>query len=66
VLRRCRDDVAAFHRRTCEGGRTDAARQSCEDQINPCELGGEECKFLACIDEHIGNYSDNRLLMVGK
>lgn len=66
VYRTCRDGVAAFHRRTCEGARSAEARQSCELEINPCELGGEECKFLACVDENIGNFTDNRLLMVGK
>ena len=46
--------------------RTPAAKQSCEQAINPCELGGEECKFLACVDDRIGNFTDNRIIMVGK
>ena len=67
VLRGCRDGVASFHRRTCsESSRSDAARQSCEAELNPCELGGEECKFLSCIDQKVGNFTDGRLIMVGR
>ncbi|RYE92267.1 MAG: hypothetical protein EOO75_07085, partial [Myxococcales bacterium] len=66
VLRTCRDSVAEFHRRTCEGGRTPAAAASCEASINPCELGGEECKYLACVDNRIGNFTDNRIQVLGK
>lgn len=66
VLRQCRDDLANFHRETCAGGVTDQSRAECETKLNPCELGGEECKFLSCIDDKIGNYTDGRLMMVGK
>jgi len=66
VYRGCRDGVAAFHRRTCASARSEEAQQSCEEAINPCELGGESCKFLACVDDRVGNFSDNRLIMVGK
>jgi 5'-nucleotidase len=66
VLRACRNDVAAFHRRTCASARTPEAEQSCEQAINPCELGGESCKFLACVDDQVGNFTDNRIIMVGK
>jgi 5'-nucleotidase / UDP-sugar diphosphatase len=66
VYRDCRDSVAAFHRRTCDGGRDATIRASCEEAINPCELAGEECKFLACVDQRVGNFTDNRLLMLGR
>lgn len=66
VLRTCRNDVAAFHRRTCESARTSEAKKSCEEALNPCELGGEACKFLACVDDRVGNFTDNRIIMVGK
>jgi 5'-nucleotidase len=66
VLRTCRNDVAEFHRRTCQAARTPEAQQSCEQALNPCELGGEACKFLACVDDQVGNFTDNRIIMVGK
>ncbi len=66
VLARCRDDVAAFHRRTCEQARSQEAYASCEANLNPCEIGGESCKFLACVDERLGNFADGRQRMVGR
>ncbi|HEU4404254.1 MAG TPA: bifunctional UDP-sugar hydrolase/5'-nucleotidase [Polyangiaceae bacterium] len=66
VLVRCRDDVAAFHRRTCNQARSQEAYTSCETQLNPCEIGGESCKFLACVDERLGNFADGRQRMVGR
>jgi 5'-nucleotidase len=66
VLARCRDDVAAFHRRTCDQARSQEAYASCQAQLNPCEVGGESCKFLACVDETLGNFADGRQLMGGR
>jgi 5'-nucleotidase / UDP-sugar diphosphatase len=66
VLVRCRDDVAAFHRRTCNRARSQEAYTSCETQLNPCEIGGESCKYLACVDERLGNFADGRQRMVGR
>jgi 5'-nucleotidase len=59
----CRDQVAQFHSRRCNGSPNAA---QCATDLNACSLGGEECKFLACVDETIGNFSDNRVLMLGK
>ncbi len=66
VLAACRADVAAFQRETCEAAPNDEIRQTCEDSISPCSAGGEQCKFLACIDRGIGNFSDGRMRMVGQ
>jgi 5'-nucleotidase/UDP-sugar diphosphatase len=66
VLARCRNDVAAFERETCDGARFEAVRQSCESAISPCARGGEECKFLTCLDAQIGNVADGRIRMVGR
>ncbi len=66
VLTRCRDDVAAFHRRTCDQARSQEAYASCETELNPCEIGGESCKFLACVDDRLGNFADGRQRMVGR
>lgn len=58
VLRACRDDVAAFHRSRCAGATDPAA---CDARINSCEIAGEECKFLACVDHRLGNFADGRI-----
>ena len=31
-----------------------------------CQLGGEQCKYLACIDRDLGSAADARVLMVGR
>ena len=66
VLRQCRDDVAVFQRKTCDTGRTEGARADCETTIAPCEIAGETCKFLACVDQSVGNLADGRQIMVGR
>ena len=66
VLKQCRTDVAAFQRETCANAPSAAIKQQCESEIAPCRTAGEECKFLACIDRYIGNFSDGRLRMVGQ
>ena len=62
VLQACRDDVAQFH-----------IARSCADVFDPrekarCECdavadAGEQCKFLACIDERLGATMDGRIDM---
>ena len=37
-----------------------------ESALLPCSAGGEQCKFLACVDSGLGNFSDGRLRMVGQ
>lgn len=66
VLGRCRDDVAAYQRATCDAALSDKGREQCEDALMPCSSAGEQCKFLACVDRGIGNFSDGRLKMVGQ
>ena len=66
VLAKCRDDVAAFQRATCEAAATEGVKKECEAAILPCAAGGEQCKFLACVDRGLGNFSDGRLRMVGQ
>jgi 5'-nucleotidase len=59
----CRDQVAQFHLRRC----ADAPNvEACKTPINACQLGGEECKILACIDASIGSATDNRVEMIGR
>jgi 5'-nucleotidase / UDP-sugar diphosphatase len=66
VLAACRQEIAAFDRETCDAAPNDDIAQKCEDAITPCASAGEQCKFLACVDRSIGNFSDGRLRMVGK
>ncbi len=66
VLAKCRDDVAAFQRATCDAASTAASKKACEEALLPCSTAGEECKFLACVDRRLGNFSDGRIRMVGQ
>lgn len=66
VLAQCRTDVAAFQRKTCEAAPNSLVRKQCEAALSPCAAAGETCKFLACVDRRLGNYSDGRLQMVGQ
>jgi 5'-nucleotidase / UDP-sugar diphosphatase len=66
VLDLCRQSVADFYRQTCEQAETAVAIASCTTKISPCQLGGEQCKFLACIDRGLGSFADGRVLMVGR
>jgi 5'-nucleotidase / UDP-sugar diphosphatase len=66
VLQECRDDVATFQRQTCLAAPNADIQAQCESNISPCVAGGEQCKFLACLDRRLGNYSDGRIQMVGQ
>jgi len=63
VLKNCRDEVAQFHDTRCKGA---PQALSCQQNIGACQLGGEECKILACVDKTIGSFSDNRVTMLGR
>lgn len=66
VLRQCRIDVASYQRQVCANAPSDKVREDCEQSLDPCATGGEQCKFLACINRDLGNFSDSRLRMVGQ
>jgi 5'-nucleotidase len=63
VLAACRDQVADFHDRVCAAS---PAVDRCKIDLNACSLAGEECKFLSCVDQTLGNLTDNRLEMLGR
>ena len=63
VRKDCRDQVADFHDKRCAGAPDQPA---CQVQVAACQLAGEECKLLSCIDKNIGSISDNRVDLVGK
>lgn len=66
VLAKCRDDVAHFQRSVCESASTSAVERDCEKSLAPCSAAGEQCKFLACVDRRLGNFTDGRVRMVGQ
>ena len=63
VARTCRDTVANFHELECASSPN---VDGCDTDLNACALGGEECKLLSCIDDSEGNFTDNRILMLGR
>lgn len=63
VRKDCRDDVARFHASRCKGA---PDQQACRTPIKACDLAGEECKILACIDSSIGGVTDGRVEMLGR
>jgi 5'-nucleotidase len=63
VRRDCRDGIAQFHNKAC----ADSPSQSnCQTDLQACELAGEECKVVACVDDSLGATSDNRVEMLGR
>jgi 5'-nucleotidase / UDP-sugar diphosphatase len=66
VLSQCRQDVADYHRNFCASPESAKEIVTCSSKTTACQQGGEECKFLACIDNSVGNFADNRVLMVGR
>jgi 5'-nucleotidase len=66
ILDQCRNDVGALQRATCLNAPTPSIETSCEASLAPCAAGGEQCKFLACVNRTIGNFADGRIKMVGQ
>jgi 5'-nucleotidase / UDP-sugar diphosphatase len=63
VVKDCRDLVAQFHAKRC----ADVPDQmACRTPVRACELAGEECKILSCIDKTIGSATDNRVELIGR
>ena len=63
VRKDCRDQVAQFHAKRCVGA---PDQEACRIPVSACQLAGEECKILACIDKTIGSISDNRVELIGR
>jgi 5'-nucleotidase len=63
VLSTCRDQVAQYHNDLC-AGLSGMALSTCQSDLNPCSLAGEECKFLACVDASEGAVTDNRVTVI--
>lgn len=59
----CRDAVAQFHDNRCSGS---PDIDACRSQLDPCQIGGESCKILSCVDDNLGAATDNRVEMLGR
>jgi 5'-nucleotidase len=63
VRRDCRDQVHDVHNKLCASS---PDRAGCVNDLNACSIAGEECKVLSCVDQAIGNFTDNREEMLGR
>ncbi len=66
VLKQCRNDLAALQLEICARAASPVIEKQCREQLDPCKSAGEQCKFLACVDRSLGNFSDGRIRMVGQ
>jgi 5'-nucleotidase len=70
VLQTCRDQVAQFHDKLCGADNVPTPSTSsilaCSQQLGSCQMAGEACKLLACVNEASGAISDGRVQMVGQ
>lgn len=59
----CRNTVANFRDRRCKNS---PDLDTCRQHLDPCAIGGESCKILACVDDVAGAVTDNRIQMQGR
>lgn len=64
VLQACRDDVAAFHDNDDCKQSTPEGKNKC--RVAACQMAGEQCKLLACVDPSLGAKVDGRQVMLGR
>ena len=50
-----RSSRATFQREALPGARAERRRRA-RRRSTPCTLGGEQCKFLACVDSNLGSF----------
>jgi 5'-nucleotidase / UDP-sugar diphosphatase len=63
VRQDCRDQVAQYHLTSCQSVPSgDVA--ACLSAVSPCSVGGEECKYLACVDNTEAAVVDNRITVI--
>lgn len=59
----CRDGVANYKDRRCKVA---PDLDMCRNKLDPCAVGGESCKIVACVDDKLGALTDNRVQMLGR
>ena len=63
VLAACRNDLANYHNKVCVNS---PERAGCKADLAACSIANEECKFLSCIDQRAGAFTDDRVEMIGR
>jgi 5'-nucleotidase len=63
VRQDCRDQVALYHETSCSNAPSSDAT-NCQTAINACSVGGEECKYLSCVDATESALVDNRITVI--
>jgi hypothetical protein len=63
VRQDCRDQVAQYHLTACQNVPASDVT-ACLNAVNPCTVGGEECKYLSCVDATESALVDNRITVV--
>ena len=56
----------SFYTAACKNPESAGQLASCAGKFNTCQIGGEQCKYLGCVDKNLGNFADGRVRMVGK
>jgi 5'-nucleotidase/UDP-sugar diphosphatase len=66
VRQDCRDGVAQYLLTACQqpNGTNVPNVASCETTINACSAGGEECKYLSCVDATESALVDGRITVI--
>lgn len=64
VMMDCRNDVATFHDGEDCDQSTVEGKAKCRKEA--CQIAGEQCKLLACVDGALGAKVDNRQVMLGR
>lgn len=66
VVGGCRQSVADFYAAACKNPESAVQVATCSAKLDACQVGGEQCKYLGCVDRNLGNFADGRVQMVGK
>lgn len=66
VVGGCRQSVSDFYAAACKNPESAVQVATCAAKVNTCQVGGEQCKYLGCVDRNLGNFADGRVQMVGK
>jgi 5'-nucleotidase/UDP-sugar diphosphatase len=66
VRQDCRNDVAQYLLTSCmqPNGSNVPDYSACVKTINPCSVGGEECKYLSCVDATESALVDGRITVI--
>jgi 5'-nucleotidase / UDP-sugar diphosphatase len=63
VRQDCRDQVAQYLLTACQGVPS-GDMTACLNAINACSVGGEDCKYLSCVDDSESATVDGRITVI--